>query len=181
MHRQQIRRLVYLFIAFALSGCGGKEKFNVEQEIERFYTHQDVFEKLATTGCEAREAMDTRFFRYPMDVTGDESESIQHYFADIENLLNSMGLKQIVLRTIIAKDIDCSLYLSISDFSFLADGYSFGYWYQPADHGTYEYSEGFFSQETTEYRDANRVRGEEEVKFSIALESGWYLQYYRYP
>ncbi|SDB54620.1 hypothetical protein SAMN02927930_02139, partial [Pseudidiomarina indica] len=54
-------------------------------------------------------------------------------------------------------------------------------WYQPADHGTYEYSEGFFSQETTEYRDANRVRGEEEVKFSIELESGWYLQYYRYP
>ena len=44
-----------------------------------------------------------------------------------------------------------------------------------------EYTEDFFSQENVEYREANRVRGEDPMKFSIELGTGWYLQYYFYP
>lgn len=182
MYRCTIRHSISLcFALLTLSACGAKENFNVEKEITRFYTHQSAFEALAKTGCEAKEALNTGFFRYPRDVVGEEPEHIQQYFTDIQRLLDSIGLKNIVLRSYREEDIECSIFVIISVFSFIADGYDFGYWYRPAEHGTYEYTEGFFSQEATEYRNANRIRGEEPVRFSIELKSEWYLHYHNYP
>lgn len=173
-----LKFLIYAFMFAIVSGCSRSE-INVEQETERFHAHQDTFEELANIGCEARRALDARFYRYPLDVEGNEPESAQEVFKDLDRLLDSIGSDTIILREF--EGIDCSLYVDISSSQFLGEGYNFGYWYQPEDLGTYEYTEDFFSQENVEYREANRVRGEDPMKFSIELGTGWYLQYYFYP
>lgn len=167
-----------IYIASITSGCS-RAGIDVEQEIERFHKHRESFETLSKLGCDAREAMNSRFFRYPVDVSGNEPEPARKAFNDMRRQLRSIGLDSVILRRF--EGIECSLYVGISGSSFLGEGYNFGYWYQPESLGNYEYTEGFFSSENVEYRDANRVRGEEPVRFSIELTGGWYLQYYRYP
>ena len=169
---------VYAFLLAAISGCS-RPGINVEQETERFYIHQDAFEALAEISCEAREVLSSRFYRYPRDVDGDESEPARQAFVEMDELLGTIGLDTIVLRQF--EGIECSLYVAVSGSSFLGEGYDFGYWYHPEDLGAYEYTEDFFSLESAEYREANRVRGDDPVKFSIELASDWYLQYYFYP
>ncbi|MCH8493463.1 MAG: hypothetical protein LAT53_09555 [Idiomarina sp.] len=172
-----------LLIVCALSilwvtGCSrfqGEE--GIEKDIERFYQHQNAFEQLANVACDVLEKLDTRFFRYPIDLQEEHSRFIE--FTEIDTLLGTLNAGTIVMRQF--EDIECSIFVSIHSYSGIGGGLDYGYRYQPKDLGLFEYTAGFFSEENVAYREANRVRGKEPVKFSIELASGWYLQYFARP
>ncbi|WP_258806634.1 hypothetical protein [Pseudidiomarina sp. CB1] len=106
----------------------------------------------------------------PIDIEASQ----QHFFEHEENF------RQLSNAACVFADANCELFVLIAGTSFLGEGSSLGYVYQPIELGEYEYTEDFFSADQIAHREANRTRGE-DVKFSIDLKDGWYLQYHLYP
>lgn len=176
MHKLVIKGLITGFLLIATVGC--TEPMDIEASQRHFFAHQESFERVSSTACTFAESNNINFFRYPLDVQDENAEAFASEFDELERLLDEVDSELIVIRNF--DDDHCELFVIHYGVSFLGEGVSLNYVYQPMDLGEYEYTEDFFSAESTAHRDANRTRGE-DVKFSIELKNGWYLQYHLYP
>jgi hypothetical protein len=176
MHKLVIKGLITGFLLIATVGC--TEPMDIEASQRNFFANQESFERVSNVACAVAESNHINFFRYPLDVKGEYADSFKSEFDEFENLLTATDSEFLVIRNY--KEFKCELSVVIDGTSFLGEGVSLSYVYQPTDLGNYQYTDDFFSKEKRAYREANRTRGE-DVKFSIELKSGWYLQYHLYP
>lgn len=176
MQKVMLKSLVIAATLMGVASCS--KPLNIESSKQNFFSNEESFERISKVACAFAESNHIDFFRYPLDVKGEHADSFKLEFEQFENLLSATDSELFVIRNY--NELKCELHVVIDGTSFLGEGVSLSYVYQPTDLGNYQYSDDFFSKEKRAYREANRTRGE-DVKFSIELKSGWYLQYHRYP
>ncbi|RUO48991.1 hypothetical protein [Pseudidiomarina donghaiensis] len=176
MHKILLKMFALSVVVAAAAGCS--QPVDIQASKQNFIEHQESFDRLSNVACTFANSNDIDFFRYPLDVQGEKAEAFKSEFDEIEHLLDTVNSELVVIRDF--DDYHCELFVIINGTSFLGEGSSLKYVFQPVDLGNYEYTDDFFSEESRLYREANRARGE-DVKFSIELENGWYLQYHLYP
>lgn len=176
MLKPLFKKLVIATWVVLVVGCS--EPIDIEASQQHFYEHEENFRQLSNGACAFADENRINFFRYPLDVNDENAEEFEKAFDELEGLLAAVDSELIVIQDFV--DANCELFVLIAGTSFLGEGSSLGYVYQPIELGEYEYTEDFFSADQIAHREANRTRGE-DVKFSIDLKGGWYLRYHLYP
>ena len=171
-----LKSVLIAITGMVITGCS--KPLDIETSKQQFFSNEEVFQKLSNVACAFSESNNINFFRYPLDVQGEYAEKYNSEFDEFEDLLDATDLELLVIRD--RKGWGCELSVLIDGTSFLGEGVSLSYVYHPSDLGNYQYTEDFFNEDIRAKRDAIRTRGD-DVKFSIELTNGWYLQYYRYP